>query len=161
MATRKAPSRSRRKSKAATRRGLAAGGATTEARDAGSEGWSVSVTPVFRRDPDAPVFYTNLIDVRTTGDAFHLLLFVPPAADPDEIVEEQGEPRLIVRSTAEVILPPEAIQPLIQSLALQYRNFVRKHLEEDAAKLGIELDENLHFEGIDEFLDLNNTEEKS
>ncbi len=113
---------------------------------------TVTVTPVFKRNPAAPKHYARMVDVRAGRDAFHLLLYLPPAADPDEIYLDEGRPHLTVPSCAEVILPIDAIQPLIQGLAQQLNDYVISRMREDAAAQGIELAEDLTLEGISEYL---------
>ncbi len=121
----------------------------------------VRVKPMLRRDPDAPVFYAPAVEVRTTPSAFHMLLFVPQAADPDEVEvnEDTGEAILKITSTAEVIFPPETVLPLIKTLAEQYRSYIEQRLQEDAGEAGIDVGE-LYIEGIDDLLrSLSNKEE--
>lgn len=105
----------------------------------------------FRRNPKAPSFYAPLIEVRTTPNAFHLLCYVPPAADAQDLIEEDGKMVLEVRARNEVILPPETVGPLLHNLAVQYREFLSQRLHAEAAEQGVEVGD-LHFDGLDELI---------
>jgi len=121
--------------------------------------WSIHVRPLFQRNPEAPLFYAPFVDVRNTPHGIHLLLFLPPAADPEEVVERDGEHRLPVSSSAEVILPPEAVEPLIIGLAQQYRAFLTRRVQEGAAQAGLDMPVNLQLDWVDQILGMQQTEE--
>ena len=113
--------------------------------------WSVEAKPLFRRNPEAPVFYAPLVDVRATRQDLHLLLYVNPSSDLEEMVEVDGQPHLPVESQAEVIVPIDTVEPLLLALAAKYRELIVSHLEEEAAEAGMEVGE-IQLDGIDDLL---------
>ena len=102
-----------------------------------SDDWSVEAKPQFKRNPDAPVFYAPLVDVRATRQDLHLLLYVNPSSDREELVVVDGEPHLPVESQAEVIVPIDTVEPLLLALAAKYRELIVSHHEEEAAEAGV------------------------
>ncbi len=87
---------------------------------------AVTVKPVLRRNPRAPVYYTPVVDVRVTDRDVRLLSFVVPPADADEIVLEDGEYHLPIPSQCELILPAGTVEPLVQALAAAHQRLLEK-----------------------------------
>lgn len=79
----------------------------------------ISISPVLRRNPKGPVYFTPVVDVRVTQTDLRLLSFVVPAADPDEILATDDGYQLPITSQCELILPPSTAEALIGALQAQ------------------------------------------
>ena len=108
---------------------------------AASEIDASQVQPRFRRDPEVGITYAPLIDVRTSQYGLHLLTFVPPAATPDDLQLQDGQPIIELRASSEVLVPLSAVERLIRDLSKQLRATLIKRLKQDAAANGLEVDE--------------------
>jgi hypothetical protein len=106
---------------------------------------------LLRRNPDAPLYYAPVFDVRATRNDLHLLLFTNPAPDPDEVVEDAAGRAVTVESQAEVVVPLPTVEALLRALAHQYRQVVLSRLHEDAAAAGMEVGD-LRLPGVDDLL---------
>lgn len=110
--------------------------------------------PHFRRNPEAPFHYAPLVDVRKGTEGLHLLAFVPPAAAPPDVEWRDGEPHLDVWSQGEVLVPYESVERLIRDLASQFRGAVLENLRRDAAREGIEVDDDVVVNGLEDIFAL-------
>ncbi len=91
---------------------------------------TITVTPVLKRNPKAPLYYSPVVDIRYTDNDFRLLSFIIPPADPDElVVGDDGEYVLPVRAQCELLIPPETMGQLIPALQAQYEAFMKKKEE--------------------------------
>ncbi len=80
---------------------------------------AVSITPVLKRDPRAPSYFSPVVDLRVTNSDLRLLSFVIPAADPDEIVQVGDAYTLPIPSQCELILPFSTAEALVGALQAQ------------------------------------------
>ena len=79
----------------------------------------VTVTPLLRRDPRAPVYFTPVVDIRVTDRDVRVLSFVVPAADPEELHVVGDKLTLPLQSLCELLLPEDTVEALIQGLTAQ------------------------------------------
>ncbi len=110
----------------------------------------------FKRNPDVPVVYSTVIDVRTSQYGLHLLSFVSPAATPDDVVMKDGEETIEVFAESELLVPLDAAERLIRDLASQFRKVVLKELRQGAEAEGLQMppDDEVHVEGLDDIFAL-------
>ena len=155
----KRPSSGKRKRRGAKRaRAAGQGGEQAGAGAASPQGTFVTAEPVFRRNPEAPIFYAPLVDVRTTRQDLHLVLYVPPAAGPHDVYDAGEGPRILVESSAEVVVPVDAAEQLIVALTSQYRQLMQNLLEQEAEGADIEVGE-IELAGLAEALGMTTDEE--
>jgi len=113
-----------------------------------------NLRPVFKRGPDTPVHYAPLMDVRMTQQGFHLLTFVPPAPDAADVYTREGEYCVDVFAGSEVIVPIDAVEPLIRNLASQFRGFVLERFRKEAEAAGLAVEGEVSIDGLDDILNL-------
>ena len=87
---------------------------------------AVTVKPVLRRNPRAPIYYTPVVDIRVTDRDVRVLSFIVPPADADEIVVEGGEYQLPILSQCELVLPAGTVEPVIQALTAAHQRLLEK-----------------------------------
>ena len=81
----------------------------------------VTVTPLLRRSPDGPVFFSPVVDIRVTDRDLRILSFIVPAADPEELVTMDDKLVLPIKSQCELVIPEETAEALIQGLTAQLK----------------------------------------
>jgi hypothetical protein len=80
----------------------------------------VTVTPVLRRNPRGPVFFSPVVDLRASDRDLRLLSFVVPPADPAEVVPDgQGGYALPIDAQCELVLPVDTARALMEALRQQ------------------------------------------
>jgi hypothetical protein len=79
----------------------------------------VTVTPLLRRNPLGPVFFSPVVDIRVTDRDLRILSFIVPAADPEELVQMDDKLVLPIKSQCELVIPEETAEALIRGLTVQ------------------------------------------
>lgn len=118
----------------------------------GAPASSVTVRPLLLRNPELPLIYAPLHEVRASPHGLHLLTYVNPAADPQEIIEQEGELRLPLHANAEILFPIESVESLIYALTDQFKGFILGKIRADAAREGIEIGDDLHIDWVERIL---------
>lgn len=113
-----------------------------------------TLLPVFKRGAETPIYYAPLIDVRLTQQGFHLLTFIPPAPDAADVYTRDGQYCVDVQAGAEIVVPIEAVEPLVRNLASQLRAFVLDRFRKEAEAAGMIVEGELSIEGLNDILNL-------